>query len=289
MIDSTRIEHNHKVAAYYDETILVYKYFWSDPNTLSAHAGVWEKGVQTHREAHQIGNRMLAERAALSAQDHVLDAGCGMGGSALWLAETYGARVVGIALSRSQLREARRAALRRRLDHLVTFSRQDYSAMAFEDASFDVVWAFESVCHALCKRDFLAEAFRVLRPGGRLVMADYFRSARPLPPDDEKCFHRAVSGSAVRDLDTPEEFFAAMRDVGFGDISFDDYTDQIERSLRKLYHFALLTLPAAWLVHRLRLGLVSDVLAQGSISNYYQHEAGRRKLVPYIVLLAHKP
>ena len=287
MIDSTRIEHNHKVAAYYDETILVYKYFWSDPNTLSAHAGVWEKGVQTHREAHQIGNRMLAERAAISAQDHVLDAGCGMGGSALWLAETYGAHVVGIALSRAQLAEARRAAQRRRLDHLVTFSRQDYAAPAFGDGSFDVVWAFESVCHALCKRDFLAEAFRVLRPGGRLVMADYFRRARPLPPDDEMWFHRAVSGSAVRDLDTPEEFFAAMQDVGFRDISFEDRTDQIERSLRKLYHFALLTLPVAWLAHH--LGLVSTVLAEGSISNYCQYEACRRKLVPYIVLLAHKP
>lgn len=287
MIDSAQIEHNRKVAAYYDETILVYKYFWSDPKTLSAHAGVWEQDVQTHREAHHTGNRMLAERAAIAAHDHVLDAGCGMGGSAIWLAETYGAQVVGIALSRSQLREARRAAAQRRVDHLVSFSRQDYTALALEDASFDVVWAFESVCHALCKRDFLVEAFRVLRPGGRLVMADYFRRARPLSPDDEKCFHRAVSGSAVRDLDTPEEFFAAMRDVGFRDISFEDRTDQIERSLRKLYHFALLTLPAAWLAHR--LGLVSKVLAEGSISNYCQYEACRRKLVPYIVLLAHKP
>jgi cyclopropane fatty-acyl-phospholipid synthase-like methyltransferase len=287
MIDSARIAHNRKVAAYYDETILVYKYFWSDPKTLSAHAGFWEPGVQSHREAHQIGNRLLAERSAITADDHVLDAGCGMGGSAIWLAETYGAQVVGIALSRSQLREARRAAAQRHVDHLVSFSRQDYSATAFEDASFDVVWAFESICHALSKRDFLAEAFRVLRPGGRLVMADYFRSARPLSPADERCFQLAVSGSAVRDLDTPEEFCASMRDVGFGDISFDDYTDQIERSLRKLYYFARLTLPLASLANR--LGMISDVLAQGSISNYCQYEAGRRKLVPYLVLLAHKP
>jgi cyclopropane fatty-acyl-phospholipid synthase-like methyltransferase len=287
MIDSAQAAHNHKVAAYYDKTILVYKYFWSDTKTLSAHAGVWEPGVRTHQEAHQLGNRLLAERAAISAHDRVLDAGCGMGGSALWLAETYGAHVVGIAVSGGQLREARRAAALRRLDHLVTFSRQDYTAMALEDASFDVVWAFESVCHALCKRDFLAEAFRVLRPGGRLVMADYFRRARPLPLGDEKWFHRAVDGSAVRDLDTPDEFFATMRDVGFRDIDFEDRTDQIERSLRKLYYFALVTLPLAWPAHR--LGLVSKVLAEGSLSNYSQYEACRRKLIPYIVLLAHKP
>src|SRR4051812_19112727 len=116
MIDTARVMHNNRVAAYYDETILVYKYFWSDPQTLSAHAGVWEQGVQNHREAHLIGNRMLAERAAISAHDRVLDAGCGMGGSALWLAETYGAHVTGIALSRSQLREAGRAAALRRVD-----------------------------------------------------------------------------------------------------------------------------------------------------------------------------
>jgi tocopherol O-methyltransferase len=287
MLDSARITHNQKIAAYYDETILVYKYWWTDPETLAAHAGVWEEGVRTHREAHQAHNRLLAERAAISAQDHVLDAGCGMGGSAIWLAETYGVQVVGIALSPGQLREARRAAAQRHVDHLATFSRQDYAAMALPDASFDVVWAFESVCHALCKRDFLVEAFRVLRPGGRLVMADYFRRARPLPADDEKYFHLAVDGSAVYDLDTPDEFFNSMREVGFEDMSFEDRTDQIEPSLRKLYHFAILTLPIAWVGHR--LGLMSRTLAEGSISNYYQYEACRRKLVPYIVLSARKP
>src|SRR5687768_204554 len=136
MIDSAQIVHSRKVAAYYDQTIPIYKYFWSDPETLSAHTGFWEDGVRTHREAHQLGNRLLAERAAISAGDRVLDAGCGMGGSAIWLAETYGARVAGITISQRQVHEARRAAALRGVDHLVTFSRQDYTAMALEDASF---------------------------------------------------------------------------------------------------------------------------------------------------------
>jgi tocopherol O-methyltransferase len=287
MTDPARIAHNRKVAAYYDETILVYKYWWSDPKTLSAHAGIWEKGVRTHREAHQVHNRLLAERAEITDRDRVLDAGCGMGGSALFLAETYGAHVDGISLSSAQLREAGAAAAQRGLEHLVTFSQQDYTTTNFEPDSFDVVWAFESVCHAVNKRDFLAEAFRVLRPGGRLMMADYFRGSRSWSAEDEKYFHLAVDGSAVHDLDTPEEFFNSMQEVGFQDISFEDRTDQIERSLRKLYHFGILTLPIAWVGHR--LGLMSKTLLEGSISNYWQYEACRRNLIPYIVLLGHKP
>jgi cyclopropane fatty-acyl-phospholipid synthase-like methyltransferase len=287
MNDSARIKHNLKIAAYYDETILVYKYWWSDPKTLSSHAGIWEKGVRTHQEAHQVHNRLLAQRAAISARDRVLDAGCGLGGSAFFLAETYGAHVEGISLSSAQLREARRAAAQRHLEHFVTFSQQDYVETNFASGSFDVVWAFESVCHAPHKRLFLEEAFRVLRPGGRLVMADYFRRSRSWAADDEKYFHLAVDGSAVHDLDTPDEFFNSMQDVGFQDISFEERTDQIEPSLRKLYHFSLLTLPIAWVGHR--LGLMSQTLLDGSISNFWQYEACRRRLVPYIVLLGHKP
>ena len=136
------------------------------------------------------------------------------------------------------------------------------------------------------KRDFLNEAFRVLRPGGRLVMADYFRRSRSWSVDEEKYFHLAVDGSAVHDLDTPDEFFNSMQEVGFREISFEDRTDQIERSLRKLYHFSLLTLPIAWVSHH--LGLMSKTLVDGSYSNYWQYEACRRKLVPYIVLLGRK-
>jgi tocopherol O-methyltransferase len=287
MTEPTQLAHSRKVAAYYDETILVYKYWWSDPKTLSAHAGIWEKGVRTHREAHQVHNRLLAERAEITGRHRVLDAGCGMGGSALFLAETYGAHVDGISLSSVQLREAGHAAAQRHLEHLVTFSQQDYTSTNFEPDSFDVVWAFESVCHAVNKRDFIAEAFRVLRPGGRLVMADYFRRSRSWSAEDEKYFHLAVDGSAVYDLDTPEEFFNSMQEIGFQDINFEDRTEQIEPSLRKLYYFAILTLPIAWVGHR--LGLMSKTLIDGSISNYCQYEACRRNLIPYIVLLGHKP
>ena len=210
-----------------------------------------------------------------------------MGGSSLWLAETYGAHAEGITVSSGQVHEAQQAANQRGLEHLVNFSLQDYTATDFKNDSFDVVWAFESVCHSLNKRSFLAEAFRVLRPGGRLVMADYFRRSRSWSAEDEKYFHLAVDGTAVLDLDTSEEFFNSMSEVGFQEINFDERTDQIERSLRKLYYFSILTFPIAWV--GTRLGLMSNTLLEGSTSNYWQYRAFRRKLIPYIVLLAHKP
>src|SRR5919112_1843604 len=49
------------------------------------------------------------------------------------------------------------------------FLEASYFDMPFEDNSADVVWAIESVCHAKDKFQFYKEAFRVLKPGGKLI------------------------------------------------------------------------------------------------------------------------
>jgi tocopherol O-methyltransferase len=89
----------------------------------------------------------MAAQANITQHDRVLDAGCGIGGSALWLAKYKNADVAGISISARQIEKAKTLAKQAKVDHLVSFSVIDYLVTGFPKESFDVVWAIESVCH----------------------------------------------------------------------------------------------------------------------------------------------
>jgi len=96
-------------------------------------------------------NAALASGIRIRPGARILDAGCGIGGSAIWLARTFGAFVTGITPVESQVERARRIAGELGVADRVQFMEQDYTCTTFPDASFDVVWAMESVCHAADK------------------------------------------------------------------------------------------------------------------------------------------
>ena len=127
---------------------------------------VWEVVSDTAREAPGISVRraFLREQLAAAGGSRVLDVGCGEAQLAAELA-LAGARVVGIDLSAEALRRAR--AHTRGLDlRLIT----DPERWPLADASFDLVWAGETIEHVLDTARWLSEARRVLRPGGRLAL-----------------------------------------------------------------------------------------------------------------------
>ncbi|ERN40236.1 methyltransferase domain protein [Rubidibacter lacunae KORDI 51-2] len=103
----------------------------------------------------------------------ILDVGCGIGGSTLYLAETFNARATGITLSPVQADRASERAAAAGLDDRVRFEVADALAMPFPDNSFDIVWSLESGEHMPDKAKFLRECDRVLRPGGLFLMATW--------------------------------------------------------------------------------------------------------------------
>ncbi len=171
-----------------------------DCASAAIHLGFWDVGTRNHREAAVNANRVLASKVGLRPGERVLDAGCGAGGSAVWLARELGARVVGVNLSPSQIHRARRLAHSQGVSDRVSFGRQDFAATTFPNEGFDVVWAQESVCHVEDKEPFLREASRLLKPGGRVVVADRFRCARPFGAEEEALLGHWLSGWAVPDL-----------------------------------------------------------------------------------------
>ena len=275
------------VINYYDRTWFDYRWVWLNGENNAIHFGYRDKQGISHAQSLLNTNRVLADLISIQPGERVLDAGCGIGGSAVWLAEQRGATVVGITPVRTQVLRARRIVASRNLGHAVTVAQLDYTATPFADASFDVVWALESVCHAPVKAAFYRESARLLRPGGRLVVAEYMRARRALPSADEMLLRQWLHGWMIPDLDTKEEHSQYALDSGLSNIEVHDVTANMRRSLRRLYVLSLAGLPTSRVLHRLRLrGAVSNANVLGS---FYQYRALKRAIWAYGILTASKP
>lgn len=104
----------------------------------------------------------------------VLDVGCGVGGTSRYLAKNLGpkAEVTGITLSPNQVARAQELAAEQEVPN-AKFTVMNALEMDFPDNSFDVVWACESGEHMPDKKKYIEEMMRVLKPGGKFVMATW--------------------------------------------------------------------------------------------------------------------
>jgi tocopherol O-methyltransferase len=276
-----------EVIEYYNHTKFDYRAVWHDRDSLAFHFGYYEDGINNHSRALENGNQVLARIAKISAGERVLDAGCGLGGSSLWLARHRGAHPVGITTVEHQVHAAHAVAARRSLAGRARFVQADYTAMPFADGVFDVVWAFESLCHAVDKAAFYREAARVLRAGGRLVVAEYIRASRTYDSTAHMLFREWLEGWAIPDLDTADEHLAAARNAGFHNEQLHDYTWSTRRSLRRLYKLACIATPIDWTLYR--VGLRSERQHGNVVAALRQYQALRSGLWFYGILTASKP
>jgi len=244
---------NEDIVRYYNECYWDYRTSWLDARNLAIHYGFWDEDTQTHSQSLLNMNRELAEMAQIRPGSRILDAGCGIGGSSLWLAEHYGARVTGITLGEAQVELAGKNAAKRNLSELANFRVADFCATPFDSETFDVVWGIESICHALDKRAFVEEAVRILKPGGRLVCADGYALKREFNEGEWQIVTTCLNGWQIPNLATPDEFRAYLEESGFGEIRFRDATANIMPSSQRLYQTALLTYPMQKLMAWTRL------------------------------------
>ena len=103
----------------------------------------------------------------------VLDVGCGFGGTSRYLAKALGpsSHVTGITLSPKQVVRGTQLAVEQGVAAQTNFTVMNALAMEFPDNSFDIVWACESGEHMPDKKAYISEMMRVLKPGGKFVMA----------------------------------------------------------------------------------------------------------------------
>jgi phosphoethanolamine N-methyltransferase len=107
----------------------------------------------------------------------LLDVGAGIGGSAFYMAKSFGITVDGVDLSSNMVEIAREnlAKMSEEVQKKVTFRVEDATTMEYPENHYDVVYSRDTILHIADKKSLFQNFFKTLKPGGRVVITDYCR------------------------------------------------------------------------------------------------------------------
>lgn len=137
------------------------------------HFGYWDD-AHAHvpfGEAARLLTQLMIDHVCLQPNALFCDIGCGVGMPALELARQKHLRVEGVNVSSAQVEAATRSAVEAGLETQAHFQVANALQLPFEAGHFDGAWFFESIFH-MGHTEALAEAARVLKPGGLLLLTD---------------------------------------------------------------------------------------------------------------------
>jgi len=275
------------IVDYYNQTHLGYKLFWGLNRAFSMHYGLHDEHHVGHVAAVLNLIRSLASTVSITAHDEVLDVGCGFGGSSIWLAKNIGCRVTGIDINPREIAFAKQQAQKDGIADRVRFIEMDYREMDRLDATaYSVVWQIETLIYA-DRRKFAADVYRRLQPGGRIVVADYFSRPEPYAPGEKEILDRWVIGWAGKDLVSGAEFISQLADAGFEGLRFEDKSQGVLPSSRRMSQVCTLTAPLGRALEL--VGLRTQLQTENSIGAILQYDALKRGLWIYGIVAGQKP
>ena len=225
------VSSEEKVIWYYEHSKM--KDWWKANQTHSYHFGYYEKGFRTHFDAILHMNDVVWGLLGLDGTkpQHVLDAGCGVGGTSVYLGKKYPlVAFSGISIVPSEVQFAMELSVQNQVTGNTRFLVDNFCNTRFSDASFDGIIALESLNYAQDTGKAFKELYRVLRPGGRLVVLDGFRTQQQLSPIMQKAYRHWLSGRAIDDLMSIDNCVRLMTEQQFQQITTHDLSVHIAAS-----------------------------------------------------------
>lgn len=196
---------------------------------FNMHFGYYRRGMNPlNRESmlEQMNCEVLAKlRIRDLAAPRVLDLGCGLGATLRSFARHMPeARLLGITRVPWQVEQANARNAAAGLGDRISVIQGDYQDTILPRGQYDAVYALESSCHARGsdKRTLLAEAYRLLRPGGRLLVADGFLRRPPAAGVQERIYQKLCDCWVIDELAQLDRFTASLTELGFCDVSSSD-------------------------------------------------------------------
>lgn len=278
-----------EIIEYYDEAEIAYRDVWHLNDCLAMHYGFWEEGVKTLKEALIKENFVLANIARISQNDLVLDAGCGVGGSSIFLAKNFGCRVKGVSLSENQCEQAKQNASKANVSKLAKFEAIDYHSSNYPKNSFTVIWAIETLGYSYDLDLFFNEAFRILKPGGRIIIADGFANKETFSKPEQKIMDKWLHNWAISKISTIDQYEQLLVKNGFTRIEIIDKTKAIKKSAKIMSRWSNLALYYAKFLKFFGIKYGNATSIRNTIGGKFQNIALRKQLWNYSIIYAEKP
>ena len=223
MIDSPQFEvDKEEVRKHYDRLSLFYKLLWGE----HLHHGYWENNESIDTAQIKLMER-LAEKADIPRGAQVLDIGCGIGGSAFWLADRYDCHVTGLTISPVQARMANKRAKAQGRSKRLQFFVGDANLWEPDGESVDVVWIMESSEHFRDKKNFFRRCSVALRPNGVLAVCAWLRGEKTMSDGDNELVATIGKAMFSASLDTLSQYATWMREAGLRVETAEDITRNV--------------------------------------------------------------
>lgn len=204
--------------------------------THCIHHGYYEKGIRTHVQSvlnmNDFIGRLLKLDSEIKQCKKILDAGCGIGGTVVYFAKKFpDIKFTGINIVPDHIEMAKNLAKEKKVLSNTDFFVKDFVDTDLSSNHFDAIYLMESSCYALQKQMLIGEMYRILKPGGILVITDVFRTLVELNPVLTNIYDSFCKGWGLSDLIDIEEFIFYLEKEGFHNIVNKAVTKHVTRTI----------------------------------------------------------
>jgi tocopherol O-methyltransferase len=226
-----------------DDVIYFYRKSWSVivkllcvDKTYCIHHGYYEKGIRTHVQSvlnmNDYIGRLLKLETKGNQTKQVLDAGCGIGGTVIYLAKKYpNVKFQGITIVPDHIKIAKNLAKQKQIARNTDFILADFIKTGFPANQFDAIYLIESASYAQKKQMLIQEMHRILKPGGTLVIVDCFRTAVLFNQLLNRFYIWFCKAWGLPNLISIEECEDILKTRGFQNITTKDLTKNVMRTI----------------------------------------------------------
>ena len=220
---SARTEINRDaVASHYDELDHFYRDVWGE----HVHHGLWLRGNETREQAVLQLAELVSKNARITPGARVCDIGCGYGATARLLA-SRGAEVTGVTISPAQYEFATK---RNAGSSNPQFLLGDWLTNDLPSDSFDAAIAIESSEHMADLSAFFAQAHRILRPGGRLVVCAWLAAEEPSARSKKWLLEPICREGRMPQMGSASDYRSLGEHAGFSLEQFEDVSRSVART-----------------------------------------------------------
>ncbi len=220
-----------KIIRFYDEATDDYEFWSKDFNMhfgyyIPFKTNLFKRDSMLNEMNSQVFNRLnVPKRSSL-----VADLGCGIGGTMRYGLRKYPLlKFIGVTLSKFQVSQGNKRL--QNMNGLIL--EENYNHTSFKNNSVDGAYAIESFCHSGHSIESLQEAYRILKPNTRLVIADAF-----IKKDEEKlcagsnyCYEQLCRGWSLEGLGSIQTIESALEQIGFKNIKVEDVSFRVAPSV----------------------------------------------------------